>query len=341
MKKCLFALLSAVLPLAFWACDVGSTDSVSGAVSDSSGTVYDFSGTYYPVDDAETLVNPVSMQSGQALTWLRLIQYGSRLEGFDNAKKTWSGKISSVSTAGNAAFTLSGSTTSGHSVEIVGTLRYADGSSTLDGSWIEDVGNAASIFAKAAVSPPVTNSPSATNTPTSTLTVSPTSKTVAFGSNATFQASGGTSPYSWSLSSSAYGTLSTTSGAATTFTATSVSSSASRSVTLTVTDAKSASATASITIANSSTNTPAATLTVSPSSRTVSAGTSVSFTASGGTSPYSWSLSSSDYGTLSAASGSSIVFRASTNAVSGNPTVTLTVSDSASATAHATIIRSN
>lgn len=248
MKKSFFALLSALLPLAFLACDVGSTDSVSGSVSDSSGTVYDFSGTYYPVEEAETLVNPPSMQSGQLLTWLRLVQYGSRLEGFDNAKKSWSGKISSVSNGGNAAFTLSGSTTTGHSVEIVGTLRYADGASTMDGSWIEDVGNAASIYAKAAVAAPATNSPS-TNT-TASLSISPSSRTVSPGSSATFTASGGSSPYSWSLSTTSYGTLSSTSGSSTTFTASSATSTSSRTLTLTVTDSAAGSASASITVSS-------------------------------------------------------------------------------------------
>jgi hypothetical protein len=250
MKKILVALLSALLPVAFLACDVGSTDSVSGSVSDSSGTIYDFSGTYYPVEDAETLVNPPSMQSGQLLTWLRLVQYGSKLEGYDNAKKTWSGKISSVSSGGNAVFSLSGSTTTGHSVDIVGTLRYADGASTMDGSWIEDVGNAAAIYAKASVAAPATNSPPATNTPSSTLSVSPSSRTVVFGANATFSASGGSAPYSWSLSPTNYGTISTISGSATTFTATSVSVSGSPTVTLTVTDSSSATASATITLAN-------------------------------------------------------------------------------------------
>lgn len=245
MKKFIFALLAAVLPVAFLACDVGSTDSVSGTVSDSSGTVYDFSGTYYPVENAETLVSPATRQSGQLLTWLRLVQYGSRLEGYDSAKKTWAGKISAVTGGGNAAFTLSGSTTTGHSVDIVGTLRYADGASTMDGSWIEDSGSAASIYAKAAVAAPATNSPSPSGT---SLSISPSSRTVSPGSSATFTASGGSSPYSWSLSTTSYGTLSTTSGSSTTFTATTTTSSSSRTLTLTVTDSASETASASITV---------------------------------------------------------------------------------------------
>lgn len=245
MKKFVLAFLAALPLAALLACDVGSSDSVSGTVSDSSGTVYDFSGTYYPVDDATTLVTPATRQSGRHLAWLRLLQYGSRLEGYDSAKKSWSGKISAVSSGGNASFTLSGSTTTGHAVDIVGTLRYADGASTMDGSWIEDSGSAASIFARAAVAPPATNSPSPSGT---TLAISPSSRTVSPGSSATFTASGGSSPYSWSLSSSSYGTLSTSSGSSTTFTA--ASGSGSHTLTLTLTDSASETATASITVSS-------------------------------------------------------------------------------------------
>ena len=243
MKPFIRCLAAALLPLAIAACDVGSADSVTGNVTDSSGTTYNFSGTYYPVDNAETLVNPPSMQSGQLLTWIRLVQYGSKLEGFDNAKKTWSGKISSVSSSGNASFSLSGSTTTGHSVDIVGTLHYSDSSSIMDGSWIEDVGNAAAIYAKAAVAPPSTNSPSPAP---STLAISPSSYTLAPGSSKVFTVSGATGTCHWTLSTSSYGVLSSTSGTSTTFTAFNNASDA--TLTLTVADSSS-SASASITIA--------------------------------------------------------------------------------------------
>ena len=179
-------------------------------------------------------------QSGGAITWLRLTQYGSVLEGYDSCHQKWSGKISSVSSGGNASFTLDGSTSRGVAVDIVGVLRYSDGSSTLDGSWIESTGRQCNIQARASVSAPTTN-----NTPTASLTVSPTSATIAKGASRTFKASNGNPSYSWSLSSSSYGSLSTTTGASTTFTA---SSSASGTVTLTVTDSLSSSASATITI---------------------------------------------------------------------------------------------
>jgi len=217
---------AAALALLAAACDdVGSTDSVSATVSDSSGTIYDFSGTYYAVDGkGGALVSP--SQSGRAITWLRLTQYGSVLEGSDSARQLWKGKISGVS-GGNASFTLNGATTAAQAVDIVGALRYSDGASTMDATWIESSGRSCTINAKASVSPPSDN----TNT-TSSVTISPSSATIPYGSSRTFTASNGTSPYSWSLSSSAYGSLSSTSGSSVTFQA----SSTAGTVTLTVTD---------------------------------------------------------------------------------------------------------
>ena len=229
----------AVLPFCAACDDIGSTDSVSGSVSDSSGTIYDFSGTYYNSNnEGGVLVTP--SQSGRAITWLRLTQYGSVLEGSDSSRQLWNGKISSVSSGGNASFTLSGATTSGQAVDIVGTLRYADGASTMDGSWIESSGRSCSINAQAAVSAPDTY----TNG-TSTVSVSPSSAALSSGANRTFKASGGNSPYTWSLSTSSYGTLSSSSGSSVTFNA---SSSGSGSVVLTVTDSVGSSDSATITV---------------------------------------------------------------------------------------------
>jgi hypothetical protein len=229
------AIAAMVLALSA-ACEVDSADSASGTVSDSSGTIYDFSGTYYSVDgDGGVLVTPE--QSGRAITWLRLTQYGSVLEGYDSSRQFWKGKISGVN-SGNASFTLTGATTAGQSVDVAGTLRYAEGASTIDASWIESSGRSCTLNAKAAVSAP------GTNTPSSSLSVSPSSAALAKGASRTFKATSGAAPYSWSLSSSSYGSLSSSSGGTVTFTASTVSG----TVTLTVTDALSSSASATITV---------------------------------------------------------------------------------------------
>lgn len=238
-RATLAALAAAAIALFTVACEVDSADSASGVVSDSSGTIYDFSGTYYSTSgDGGPLVSP--SQSGRAITWLRLTQYGSVLEGYDSSRQSWKGKISGVTSGGNASFTLDGATTAGLAVNIAGTLRYADAASTMDASWIEASGRACTINAQASVSAPNTHS----NT-SSSVSISPSSASISKGASRTFKASGGVSPYSWSLSTSAYGSLSSSSGSSVTFYA---SSSDSGSVTITVSDSLSSSSSASITV---------------------------------------------------------------------------------------------
>lgn len=157
-RAVLGALAIPAIAAALAACDVSSTDTVSANISNSNGETYDFSGTYYASTQGEPLVSPVKMQSGQRLTWLRLLQSGSSLQGFDSAKQNWSGSISDLN-GSTAHFTLKGRTTTGHSVDIVGSLSMESGSAVMNGSWIEDNGNAASIYGYASVS---TNSSSPT-----------------------------------------------------------------------------------------------------------------------------------------------------------------------------------
>lgn len=155
-----------LLALGLAACDIGSTDSTSAVVSDNAGKIYDFSGLYASVSNsaettngANALVYPTRRQSGKTLTWLRLLQYGSVLEGYDNAGLSWEGKISSVTTEGTASFTLSGKTTAGAGVEIIGTLYNESGTrATLNAAWLEP-SFSGSIFAQATVSSPATNTP--------------------------------------------------------------------------------------------------------------------------------------------------------------------------------------
>ena len=87
------ALLLPLLALGLAACDMNSVDSTSAVPSDNSGTIYNFSGLYMnPENDSSTngalpLVYPNetgNRPSGQSITSLRLLQYGSVLEGYDN-----------------------------------------------------------------------------------------------------------------------------------------------------------------------------------------------------------------------------------------------------------------
>ncbi len=136
--------LSLALPLlALWSgCSVDSTTSVP---SDNDGTTYNFAGLYLHPDAATStngalaIVYPnqgSSRPSGQILTSLRLLQYGSVLEAFDSANLTWSGRINSIQ-GGSAGFTLEGRTTAGQAVTVAGTMTYADEQSTMNATWIE------------------------------------------------------------------------------------------------------------------------------------------------------------------------------------------------------------
>ena len=218
--------LALALPLAalvLAGCDVGSTDSTTAVMADNEGNIYNYSGLYMSITNASgstngygTLVFPAGRQSGSALIWMRLLQYGSALEAYDSAGLAWSGNVSAQN-GETASFSLQGRTTAGNSVEIFGTLDYAAQLSTMDATWIEP-GFAGSIFAQATVSPVTTNSPVVTNTPTGDVTVSPTSANLTTnGAQQVFTASGGDGSYEWSYTSG-NGSLSSTTGSSITFT---------------------------------------------------------------------------------------------------------------------------
>ena len=197
-------------------CDVDSTDSTTSVVSDNDGKIHSYAGLYMNTEEGSTngygaLVFPAGKQSGVKLIWLRLLQYGSVLEGYDNAGMTWAGSLTAQN-GGVASFGLKGRTTAGVSVDVAGTLSYASQESTMDASWIEP-GFAGSIFGKATVSPAATNTPISNN-----VRISPTNATL----NSTtvtqmvFNATGGNGTYSWSHNSSV-GTLSATNGSSITY----------------------------------------------------------------------------------------------------------------------------
>ena len=211
---------ASALPLfaALSGCDV---DSTAGSTSDNAGTIYNFAGLYMNANNSETngtlpLVFPAGRQTGRTVTWLRLLQYGSVLEGYDNASQTWSGEISGVQ-GGTATFSLKGLTSAGAVVDIAGTLTYASQKSTMDAASIEP-SFAGSIFAQAVVSPATTNSPG------TGVSVSPTSATLSTAiTTQSFSASGGSGSYVWTHSGSC-GTLSSTTGSSITYTRTSTGS---------------------------------------------------------------------------------------------------------------------
>lgn len=211
------ALALSFLILGLAACDVDSVDSTTATLADDDGTTYNFAGLYAnnTTNGLAPLVFPAGKQSGTALTWLRLLQYGSVIEAYDNAGMTWAGSISTLQ-GGTANFSLRGRTTAGISTEIAGTLVYADQQSVMDAAWIEPTfsGN---LYAIATVAP------SATNSPSSGVSISPSSATLISSSpSVTFTASSTSGSYTWSVSDSTLGTLNTTSGSSVTYTSTKI-----------------------------------------------------------------------------------------------------------------------
>jgi hypothetical protein len=203
------ALPAVALALAIAGCDVDSVDSSTAVVSNESGAIYDFSGLYmHPnasTNALEPLVYPLAKQTGAPVTWIRLIQYGSKLEGFDNVGLAWEGTLTGIRGT-TASFSLSGQTSAAQPVQIAGSLIYESQRSTMDAAWLEPTfsGN---VFARAVVAPATTNA-----TPATKVSISPTSATLsASNSTITFTASGGNGVYAWTQNSSA-GTLSSTSG---------------------------------------------------------------------------------------------------------------------------------
>ena len=180
-------------------CDVDSVDSTTSVLADNSGTIYNFAGLYMHPDfeNASTngpppLVYPNgagNRPSGKLITSLRLLQYGSVLEAYDSESQTWSGSISSLQ-GETATFSLRGRTTAGLSVEIAGTMVYADQQSTMDASWIEPA-YYGTLSAKATVPP------SATNSPSNNLSLDSNVASLSISNTATLTASGCSSTYTW------------------------------------------------------------------------------------------------------------------------------------------------
>lgn len=204
------AALAAIAALAvacLSGCEVDSTNT-SKVVANSSGTVYNFSSLYMPSDETVAfLVYPSEKQSGTKLTWMRIVQDGSSLQGYDNAGKNWNGRITGVEDT-VANFTLDGATTAGAAVTIAGTMTYASEQSTINASWLESTGFSGNFFARGTVSSPATNT---------SLTISPASATIGQNETREFSASGGDGTYTWSHSGSC-GTLSSTTGSSVTYT---------------------------------------------------------------------------------------------------------------------------
>ena len=321
----LAALLAAALLFGLAAgCDFGSSDSATAVLADASGRIYHFSGFYaHPSGNADTpLVHPVGRQSGVPLVWMRLMQYGSVLEAYDNANQKWSGKISALDGPA-AAFSLRGQTTAGQAVDVVGTMTYAEQKSRIDATWIEP-SFSGNFFALANVPAPTTN------VPTSQLRVSPPSTTLdASQPTAPLSVSGGVPPYTWRVASASLGSVSPASGASTVYSRTATAG------TNVVTATDSLGATATATVAYRPSGSVGGDFAIEPEIRRFEAGggRSGTYVATNGTPPYTWRVSDETLGTLSSTTGSTVTYNRTDK--SGRNVITATDGAGATATAYA------
>jgi len=180
-------------------CDTGSPND-TGTVANG-----DFSGNYVGASNGLLVAN----NTGAPVSSINLNQSGSDLQAVDNNGILFKGTIGDILTlnggssnassgSASATFTLTGGTTAGNSVTITGKLSGVGATATMTGLWVEP-GVYSSIYGVAGITPIVVTSPS-TNNNTTALSISPTSATLNTTSETvTFKASGGTSPYGWTV----------------------------------------------------------------------------------------------------------------------------------------------
>lgn len=140
-----------------------------------------------------------------------------------------------------------------------------------------------------------------------------------------FTASGGNGTYTWQLSNNALGRLSNANGASTTYTSMARVGNESTINNLVLQSGDGQAVTAIIFHANEGTTTQATTLALSPASTSVALNGSITFTASGGNGAYTWSLSTRQYGMLTASSPNTTTYTCTnsfTNTVIARLTVT-------------------
>jgi plastocyanin len=151
--------------------------------------------------------------------------------------------------------------------------------------------------------------------------VIPSNVNVNQGDTLTFSAVGGSTPYSWTISATSIGSIIASTGV---FTATNTTGTA----TITAQDAVGDTGTATVNVVILATA-----LTVTPFNVQVNKGDTLTFVASGGSAPYSYSLSATSIGNIVASTGD---FTAST--IAGSATVTAIDSRGISGTATVTVL---
>lgn len=171
----------------------------------------------------------------------------------------------------------------------------------------------------------------------SSLSLSPASTTLSVNQSATFTVAGGDGAYSWSLSTRDYGTLTFPSANTASFLCTTAESTNNVVVRLTVTS-NGETRQATIVISQSS----GEALRVTPAAVTLAQGQTATFTAAGGAGDYTWSPSTTAYGTLTVSSPTTASYVSLTFVPTNAPvTVIITVTDGDGSTVDAQVVHRN
>ncbi len=243
----------------------------------------------------------VQRTSGADVTSLNLSQSGDQLQAFDNNGVFFSGTIGKVTDTNLATFIIEGKSTIGQSATISGTISVDGTTATMRGTWIEP-SLASAVFAVATVP---TNAPPPAAETNDVVALSQTLVSIeANGGTTSFSATGGTGDYTWRVSSTSLGNFTSISGPRNG----SAEYRASRTGnnTVTVTDGTGQSASALVQQTTDPVDPPpgADPVTVSPSVTTInSLGGTDSFSASGGSGTFRWSVSNGQLGQFSLITG--------------------------------------
>lgn len=243
----------------------------------------------------------VQRTSGADVTSLDLSQNGDLLQGFDNNGVLFTGTIGNVTDTNLASFIMEGQSTAGQPATISGTISVEGTTATMRGTWIEPT-LASAVFGVATVP---TNAPPPAAETNGVVAVNPTLASVVVGNTTTFNATGGNGSYTWQVSSTTLGNFTSISGTGNSMAT--YQANATGNNTVTVRDSAGGAASATVRQTAEAVDDPgdgATAVTVSPSLTTIdSLGGSASFTASGGSGTFRWSVGNGLLGQFSSITG--------------------------------------
>ena len=188
--------------------------------------------------------NLVRNNTGSPVATMDLRQNGDSLEGIDNNGHIFKGTIGAVDTDGtSASFTLVGQTTAGQEGVMSGTIQKpSDTTAQMRGTWAEPtlfstISGMATVPANPVSGGTGTGTNGTTNT-VSALILSPGAASIAIAGTLTqnFSASGGTGPYTFTVTDGSLGAVSTSDSAAGTATYTAIAISGNQTVRVTDSD---------------------------------------------------------------------------------------------------------